>query len=186
MKTIFNVGRFLLQFVSLGVFLRVAFHNGSPQPSDWLNAFLFGGAAAVFQTMLLIFFSHGYPLNRIILGVNLYLIVGGAAVLTGQMALLETFNSLKESGIFLCMLVIGVVTTTASKAGFVGAAGIFKPRDIRYYSIWLLFFVFVAVVASFWFRGQMMISAAIPLIALSVATRFFKVLLKRNSTIRSK
>jgi hypothetical protein len=180
MKGILNVGRFLLQFFPLTVFLKVALLNGAPQAADWLNAFIWGGSAAIFQLALSRFFSRGHPLNRMILGVNLYLIIGGVAVLTNHITLLETLNILKESGIFLCMLIVGVSATAASKSGFVGAVETSMQRDIRHYSMWLIILTCVAVAVSFWFRGQMIISAAIPLIVLSVATRIFKRRLQRG------
>ncbi len=46
--------------------------------------------------------------------------------------------------------------------------------------MWLIVIAFFAVTASFWFRGQMIISAAMPLIVLSVATRLFKRRLQRG------
>lgn len=180
MKVIFNVGSFLLQFFPLTVFLKVAFLNGKPQAADWLNAFIWGGSAAILQLALSIFFSRGHTLNRIILGVNWYLIIGGFAVIANQLAFLEVLNNLKESGIFLCLLMVGIYTTFASKAGFVGAVEISIQRNIRNYSIWLIILTCAAVAASFWFRGQMIISAAVPLIVLSVATRLFKRRLQRG------
>lgn len=180
MKVIFSIGRFLLQFFPLTVFLKVAFLNGTPQAAEWLNAFIWGGSVAIVQLALSSFFSRGYPLNRIILGVNFYLILGGVAVLANQIALLEMLNNLKESGIFLCMLIVGIFTTAASKSGFVGAVETSKRRDIRRYSMLLIVFTCFAVAASFWFRGQMIISAAVPLIVLSVATRLFKRRLQRG------
>lgn len=180
MKVIFNVGSFLLQFFPLTVFLKVAFLNGKPQAADWLNAFIWGGSAAILQLALSIFFSRGHTLNRIILGVNWYLIIGGFAVIANQLAFLEVLNNLKESGIFLCLLMVGIYITFASKAGFVGAVEISMQRNIRNYSIWLIILTCAAVAASFWFRGQMIISAAVPLIVLSVATRLFKRRLQRG------
>lgn len=174
MKVFFGIGSFLLQFFPLTVFLKVAFLNGKPQAAEWLNAFIWGGSAAILQLVLFIFFSRVGPVNRIILGVNWYLIIGGFAVVANWLALLEILNNLKESGIFLCLLMVGVYTTFASKAGFVGAVEISMQRAIRNYSIWLIILTGAAVAASFWFRGQLIISAAVPLIALSVATRLFK------------
>ena len=180
MKVIFSVGKFLLQFFPLTVFLKVAFLNGKPQAADWLNAFIWGGSAAILQLALSILLSRGKPLNRMILGVNWYLIIGGIAVAANQVALLELLNNLKESGIFLCLLIVGICTTVGSKAGFVGAVETSVRRDIRNYSIWLIILTCVAVAASFWFRGQMLVSAAVPLIFLSVAIRLFKRRLQRG------
>lgn len=180
MKDIFSMGRFFLQFFLLTIFLKVAFQNGTPEAADWLNAFVWGSSAAILQLALTRFLSRGHPLNRIILGVNFYLILGGVVVLTNQMTLLEMLNNLKESGIFLCMLIVGISTTVASKAGFVGAVEISLPSRLKRYSLWLLLLTCAAVAASFWFRGKLILSAAIPLIVLSVANRLFKRRLQRS------
>jgi hypothetical protein len=180
MKTIFDVGRVLLQFFPLSVFFKMAHLNGPPQAADWMHAYQWGGAAAILQFALSMFFSQGHPLNRIILGVNLYLMIGGVAVVTNQLALLEMLNNLKERAIFLCLLIVGILTTFASKAGFVGAIETSMKRDIRTYSIWLILLTCAALAASFWFKGQIIFSAAAPLIMLSVATRLFKRRLQRH------
>jgi len=152
---------------------------------DWLYAFMWGGGAAIFQLALFGLFARGYPLNRLILGVNLYLMLGGGAVLSSQMTLLEMLNDLKESSIFLCLLIVGIVTTVASKAGFVGVVQTPRQRDVKRYSLYLLGLTFAALAASFWFRGQITLSAAIPLIVLSVATRWFKWRLQRDQHHRA-
>jgi hypothetical protein len=180
MNGVFNTGRVLLQFLPLTVFLNVAFQNGAPQTADWLNAFMWGGVAAVLQLVLTYFLLQGLPFNRLILGVNFYLILGGAAVLTNQIALLKILGNLKESGIFLCVLIIGICTTVVSKAGFIGVMDISSPSRLQQYSVWLLLLTFAAVAASFWFRGKPIFSAAIPLIVLSVASRLFKIRLQRK------
>ncbi len=164
----------MLQFFPMSVFLRTALLNGKPQASDWLYAFMWGGSASILHLALLTFFSRDKPLNRIILGVNLYLIIGGIAVVTNQTALLNLLKILKESGIFLCLLVVGVSTTFASKAGFVGVTEPSMSKDIRSYSIWLIILTCAAITASFLFKGQMIVSAAAPLISLSAAVQLFK------------
>lgn len=174
MKKVFNAGRLLLQFFPLTVFLQSAFLLGSAQKPDWLQGFMWGGCAAVLQLALSGFFARGYPLNRLILGVNFYLILGGAAVLANLGALLTVLNLLKESGVLLCVLFAGIATTVATRAGFVGGAESARRRDIIFYSVWLLVLACAGVAASFWFRGDMLFSAGIPLTVLSVATRVFK------------
>ncbi|MDO5650659.1 MAG: hypothetical protein Q4G13_00790 [Moraxella sp.] len=186
MKAIFGVGKFLLQFFPLTIFLKVAFLHGQPQATDWLNAFVWGGSAAVLQLVFSMLIAQGKPLNRIMLGVNWYLIVGAAAVMSNQTALLALFNNLKESGIFLCLLMVGICTTFGSKAGFVGVpatAEAFETsvrRDIRTYSIWLIVIACIGLVLSFCFRGQIIISAAAPLVFLSVAIRLLQRHLQHN------
>jgi len=179
MKTCLAFTGFLLQFFPLTVFLRVAFFNGAPQASDWLHAFVWGGGAAILQFALFGLFLRARPMNRMMLSVNVYLIFGGSIVLTRQMVLLDAFKQLKESGLFLCLLAVGIATTLGSKSGFVGAHASSRQRDVKVYSLGLILLTCLAVAASFWFRGNMMLSAVIPFIVLSIATRIFKQRLSR-------
>lgn len=180
MINVIRVARSLVQFVPLSVFLYVAFLNGTPQAADWLNAFVWGGSAAVLHLALSYFLSRGRPVNRITLGVDFYLILGGMAVVTNQMSLLTILNNLKESGIFLCLLAVGSLTTVVSKFGFVGVVDPVSPTRLTHYSVWMLLLTCAAVVASFWFRGKLVFSAALPLIGLSVANQ----LLRKRCTTR--
>lgn len=182
MKMIFDIGAFLLQLFPLTVFLKVAFLNGDPKSVDWLSAFIWGGCAAIFQLAFHVFYKSA-PLNRVVLGVNWYLIIGGGAVITNQREILGVFYNLKESGIFLCLLMVGVYTTFLSRSGFVGSTPSCQESSegemaiqliIRRYSIFLIILTCASVVASFVFRGNIIISAAVPLIVLSVIARLLK------------
>ena len=178
-KKTFAVACFLLQFFPLTIFLMIALQHGTPQPADWLNAFVWGGSMAILQFALLL--SGKNPLNRIVLGVNLYLIFAGIAAFTGLGVLLKILDDLKESAVFLSILAVGICTTITSKFGFVGTVEIASPKSVKTYSLLLLLLAFMAVVASFWFKGALLFSAAIPLICMSVANRLFKWQLQRKS-----
>jgi len=180
LKKMLQVGSLLLQFFPLTIFVRAAFWSGTPQTDDWLRGFVWGGVAAILQLVLSLLLLRRHPLNRIILSVNLYLMLGGAAVLSKQMVLLEGFNQLRESSIFICMLIVGICTTTASKAGFVGVTATCLQPDVRRYSLYLLGLTCVALAVSFWFKGQILLSAAIPLIIISIVARVFKRRLSRD------
>jgi len=182
MKILVNLARVLLQFLPLTVFLRVALLQGTPQTENWLLAFAWGGSVAVVQLALFAVFARAHPMNRLILGVDVYLILGGVAVFSNQIGLLQALRGLQESGIFLCLLLVGLVTTMASPAGFVGAPAVSGQHDTKVYSWILLGLAGVGALMSFVFRGQMVFSAAIPLIVLSLATRVFRHRLTRGST----
>lgn len=174
-----------LQFFPLTIFVYVAFSHGQPQAEDWLNAFLAGGAIAGLQLILANILSRGHPLSRLLLGVNVYLIMGGIAVLTNQLVVLYILNDLRESGIFLTILVVGVLTTLGSKAGFVGEENRLDPPQVKRYSLGLLVLTSIATAASFYFRGYLIFSAVIPLITLTVANKLIKNLLRRCSVSNS-
>lgn len=169
----------LLQFFPLTLFLRIAFLHGQPQADDWLHAFLAGGVAAILQFLVLLLLRRGRPLNRMMLGINAYLIVGALAVLGNQPALLALLNDLRESGIFLCLLAVGVITTWRSRTGFLGEDHAGPRSRMQVCSFWLLVLTCIATAASFYFRGQLLFSAVLPMIALVLMSKFLKKRLQR-------
>jgi hypothetical protein len=177
-----RAARSLLQFFPLTVFLAIAFRQGVPQNEDWLLAFMAGGVAALVQLALVrVLFRHA-PMSRMIIGVNVYLMLGGVATIINHVPTLNLLNSLRESGLFLCLLGVGVITTLMSPYGFVGAAGSANPSRVRGHSMALLGLAILATAASFHFRGRMMLSAVIPLVVLALASRFAKRRLERSGT----
>lgn len=164
----------LLQFFPLSCFLLVAFRRGAPNLEDWLLAFMVGGAIAVLQVALTLAFSRGRPLNRMLLGVNAYLTVGGFSALANQLWILQSLNDLRESGLFLCILAVGVVTTFGSRAGFVGQADRADGSKAKRDSLVLLALAIVATIPSFLFRGHLLVSAVIPLTLLTIANRWLR------------
>lgn len=161
----------LLQFLPLSGFLLVAFRHGPPGPEDWLVAFMAGGAIAVLQVLLTLAFARGRPLNRMLLGVNAYLAVGGFSALANQLRILQALNDLRESGLFLCILAVGVFTTLGTRAGFVGREDRSGAGRTARYSWGLLAVTAIATIPSFLLRGQLLYSAVIPLTVLSMLHR---------------
>jgi hypothetical protein len=155
----------LVQFFPLSLFATYAFWRGVPTNERWVVAFELAALAAVIQ--LLVLLPQRRPMNRLILGANVYLLIGGAAALAKQWWVLEAYGALKESGIFLSMLGVGVVTTFATSAGFVAVVD--APRErIRRASLWLLGATLIAVVVALAFRGNRAWAAVVPVIALAV------------------
>lgn len=158
----------LVQFFPLSLFATYAFWRGVPTNERWVVAFELAALAAVIQLSILL--PQRRPMNRLILGANVYLLIGGAAALAKQWWLLEAYGALKESGIFLSMLGVGVVTTFATSAGFVAVAD--APREpIRRASLWLLRATLLAFVMALAFQGNRTLAAVVPVIALAVLQR---------------
>jgi len=185
MGRIFAGLSFFLKFVPLSIFLRVAFWNGRPQTEDWLSAFLWAGGAAALQLLLLIIFRREIPLDRMILGVDVYLIIGGTFVVSGEADLLKLLYMLKESGVSLCVLFVGIFTTFLTPSGFVGVLGKNNAHEVKFYSIILLLIACIAVLVSFLFRGNMLFSAIVPLIFLSISMHLFKRRLNHSMRVTS-
>jgi hypothetical protein len=157
-----------IQFFPLSVFATYAFWAGVPTGARWVEAFQLAAVAAVVQLAILL--PRRRPTNRLILGANLYLLVGGAAALGRQWWLLEAYGVLQETGIFLSIAGVGVVTTFATPAGFVAVPG--APRaDVRRASLWLLGATLGAVAVALLFRGHRGLAAVAPVIALAVLQR---------------
>jgi hypothetical protein len=160
----------LVQFFPLSLFATYAFWRGQPNGDRWISAFILGAVAATIQ--LAIVLPRPSPVNRLILGANLYLLVGGAGALARQWWVLRTYGRLNESGIFLFMLVVGIVTTFSTSAGFVGVSN-GDPDVVRRYSLWLLGATAAVVTASVAFQGNRTWSAVAPLIGLALLQRLF-------------
>jgi hypothetical protein len=128
---------YLLGYLALAIFAMVAFGSGAPDVATWRRAFLIGGGAAVVE--LCVLWAIPKPANRLVVAANFYLAAGGLAFALKQWWLLEKYEKFGLSGILLAMLCVGLVTTFASKAGFVGMAA--PPALIRRASYLLLGFV---------------------------------------------
>jgi len=161
----------LLPFFPLSVFALYAFRHGATTNERWIGAFELAAAAALFQLAVLL--PRRRPINRLILGVNVYLLAGGAAALGSQWWLLETYGRLRESGIFLAILAVGLVATEATPSGFVGAAGVPRPAARRA-SLALLAATAAAVGVAVAFRGDRTWAALVPMVGLAVLQRVLR------------
>jgi hypothetical protein len=160
----------LVQLLPLSVFATYAFWHGPPPAMSerWLTAFLVGGAVALAQLGIAVWRRR--PISPLILGVNLYLIVGAVASRARLWEVLKVYDALAESAIFGAILLVGVVTTAASSRGFVGVAHP-ERRRVVLASLALLAAVGLGLVASFAFRGRTTLSAALPLVLLLFVNR---------------
>jgi alpha-beta hydrolase superfamily lysophospholipase len=161
----------LIQFLPLSVFATYAFRYGAPTSARWIAAFEMAAVVAAIQLVILL--PRHQPANRLILGANLYLLVGGAAAVTHQWWVLEAYDVLGESAIFLFMLTVGGVTTWATPSGFVAVDG--APRDeVRLVSLWMLGATLAAVVVAVVFRGDRTWAAVVPVLALALLQRWLR------------
>jgi tetratricopeptide (TPR) repeat protein len=157
-----------VQFLPLIVFATYAFWDGTPTDARWVEAFKLGGLAALGH--LFVVLRRGRPADRLILGVNLYLLAGGLAAFTQQWWFLRYYGALKESAIFLFMLGVGAVATFATAAGFLGVADA-PPATVRRYSLWMLAATIAALGISFVFHGNTRLSAGVPVAGLAILQR---------------
>lgn len=158
----------LIQFFPLSLFATYAFWHGAPSDDRWIEAFKLGAIAGIIQ--LAIVFAQPRPVNRLILGGNIYLIAGGLAALSHQWWLLRAYGFLQESAIFLCILLVGMTATFVTPAGFVAVAGA-APNRTRLASYWLILATLLALLAALAFRGNQTWAAVVPIVFLTVLQR---------------
>ncbi|MDO8345887.1 MAG: hypothetical protein Q7T48_22000 [Cellvibrio sp.] len=166
----------LIQFLPLSSFASFAFWNGVPTSERWIQAFEYGTVAGLIQLMIIFFQPN--PVNRLILGANLYLIVGGLAAFFQQWWLFKLYGSLQESAIFIFIFCVGLVSTFATTAGFLSVQTDAKER-VRNYSYCLLAATAIALVCSLLFQGNKALSVVIPIIVLALLQRYFTYKLKQ-------
>lgn len=155
----------LIQFVPLSVFASYAYQFGPPPPERWAEALKLGALVAIVQ--LLIVSVVPRPVNRLLLGANLYLLVGGLAALTRQWWFLQSvYGGLREAGVLVFMVLVGVATTFFTQAGFVGEQGA-QSNQVRRYSLYLLFAGSLALSVSVFFQGQIFWAAVLPISGLA-------------------
>jgi hypothetical protein len=111
----------------------------------WVGAFELGGATALMVIMTLAY--HRIPFDRIMLGVNLFLTLGGIAFLFDNETLLRWYESSKGGPLFGCIGVVGLLTTFFTERGFIGVNSGTKEA-VRYTSFLLLATTFAALVWS--------------------------------------
>lgn len=167
----------LLQFFPLSLFAAYAFWNGAPDEQRWREAFVIGSLAAIAQ--LAVALPRTRPINRLVLAGNIYVMLGGLAFLTHQWWYLRIYDSLRETAIFVAMLIVGIVATIATRAGF--AAMPDAPRgDAVRASLWLLAATVAGLGVSIAFRGNRTLAAVIPILLLA----FLQQSLVRRSAAR--
>jgi hypothetical protein len=168
----------LVQFFPLSLFASYAFWRGAPTNERWVEAFQIAAVAGIVQ--LAIVLPQRLPVNRLVLAGNIYLILGGLAALAQQWWYLQLYGQLRESAIFMVMLVVGVVATFATSPGFIAAADA-EPAQARRYSIALLAATVLCLIPALAFEGNRLWSAVVPIIALALFQRHLAGLANRQA-----
>jgi hypothetical protein len=170
MKKTLAIAASLLQFLPLTVFTLYSFRTGVPSQDRLFNGFMIGAVVAVMQ--LLWIMRQERPANRLIMGVNLWLIIGGTAAFFQFWNILKVYRELREAGVLVCMLAIGTITTLLSPSGYVGSLTGETTR-VRTYSFLLLFATLLALLCALYFRGNTLLAAVVPIVVLAVLNRYF-------------
>jgi hypothetical protein len=171
MRNFFRLGlEVLLGFLALAFFAFLAF--GPQPPSDGRFVLAFKAAAPVALAEVAFLLWRPAPVNRLIFGANLWLIAGGFAAYTQQWWWLRAYQQFGEASLFIAMLLVGIITASFSKTGFVGANG--ARQKVLRASLALLAAVLLSLFAAIYFRGDVKLAAVVPVIALSWFNRLLR------------
>lgn len=173
-----HVLEYLLGFLSLSVFAAYALSRGdTPTDQFWIDAFRLVSPIAALECLAMR--RLPMPPNRLVLGANLWLMLGGAASWIHWWDLLRLYQYIGEVSLFMAMMLVGVLTIARSEAGFVGAAG--PAEAVRRASWLLLLAVMVAAGWAWWMSGHYGASSVAPVIALAWLNRALKFYVRRQA-----
>lgn len=161
---------YLIGFIALAFFAYLAFGRGHPTDESFIFAFKASSLLALIELTFLIVRTS--PANRLILAANVWLIAGGVAAFFEQWWWLRIYQQFGEASLFFTMLLVGVVFTLSSPAGFIAKLG--PKASVVHASLVLLAAVCFALAAAMYFRGNVKYAAVIPVIALSWLNRLLR------------
>ena len=102
----------------LSLFLLLRATLNEADAGYWLTVYLVPAVAAL--VLLGLSMRLPMPLNRLLLGIDLYLLLGAAGLLTGQLLLNELLGRIEELGMLVVMVMVGI-TCRIIGTSFVGA-----------------------------------------------------------------
>jgi len=149
---------------------------------NWKLAFIIGGCFAAVEKALLM--VKRFPLDRILLGTDVFLIIGGLGYFFNISIILNIYLFLFHATLFASLLIIGVVTTLFTKRGFIGAKHQKRNRVIIF-SLYLLGAGVVAFLISFTFRGDYILAGVVPFTGMLVINRILAKKLHNNKSTKS-
>lgn len=169
----------LLEAVPLSVFLLYIRNIDADIPQNWEAPYIVSGLVAIAVTASFLYKKR--MLNRIFLGINIYLVSGGVAFITHQWWLNRIYGDLQASGLLLWIIIAGIVTALFSPKGFIGVDSSDK-KSIKKYSYYLLLFSVGAFTISFGFRDNRLLSEIVPFIGLFLIQKSLKEKLIEKNT----
>jgi hypothetical protein len=159
----------IFQFFPLSVFVGHAFWEGPPASDRWLHSFMISGLVALGQFIVLS--KSPKPFNRLILGANVYLMFGGFSAAIRWLTALELLNALREVGVLLSMLFVGLVATLSTSAGFIGIVNDQEASKIKRLSLIMIFATLLGLLLSIFYKGNFLVSAVLPITALGIVNK---------------
>lgn len=160
----------IIQFVPLSVFLILA-ETGDDNYDPWPRAFMTGGSIAAIGFIIVWNFAQRLRFDRLLIGVNVFLIIGGLITASDNESLIGVYRWLREAAMFGWIIVVGLIATLSTKRGFIDVEHN-DSKTIQRASWLALICCGIAFGISFYFRGGGSLWAApAPFIGLVIARR---------------
>ena len=143
---------------------------------NWQLPFYVAGALAL-ASIAVLAMKKAVP-DYIFLGINIYLVVGAAAVLFRQSWLTDINAEMQASGMLIWVCIVGLIATRAAPGGFIGCVDLpaESARAVRRFSHYLVLAAAAAFVMSHQFQGNLWLSETIPFAGMLAA----RVVLRRQ------
>jgi len=153
----------LIEAIPLPIFLIYAELIDQSISQDWQGPYFTSSIAVLLTTTFLIW--NKILLNRLIIGINVYLIVGSFGLLTEQVWLNQLYGNMGAAGMLAVIIIVGVVSLALSPEGFIGSTS-HDRKTVIMFSLYLLVVAQVAFLCSYYFQGNKMYSEYVPFMVL--------------------
>jgi formate-dependent nitrite reductase membrane component NrfD len=150
--------------------------------ADWRMPYFASTVAAIATTAWVVYRKE--TLNRIYLGLNLYFLSGSIGLMLHWTWLNDTYGRIEATGMLLWIAAVGAISTVSSKAGFI-AIDTGQPKLTERKSLQLLVTAVCVTGLSWWFQGNVLLSAYIPFVVLFAAHSLLRAQAMSGITIHS-
>lgn len=161
----------VLEMIPLPIFLLCVEVVNPSDMSEWLIPYLLPSIAAILVTIFLQ--KTKGTLNRLFVGINLYLISGAIGVLANFTALNLLYGQLEAAGMLVWIALVGIAYTVLSPKGFIGLNHKDNSVVVRY-SLLLLAVTGLAITISLFFKGSRLLSEIVPFMTLFTVAAYLK------------
>lgn len=158
----------LVQFVPIIALASSFIVKGGVDVNQAGGLFVISGLCALVITGILVFYK--VMLNPILLASNLWLLIGAAAFGIPIPALANIFSQTNAVLLFASALVVGIILTLISPAGYIGIISVNKTT-VRRLSMLLIGLTAGALLWSVIFKNNIRLGGGVPFILLNVTRR---------------
>jgi hypothetical protein len=159
-----------IETTPLPVFLIYAVGIDKSITQNWQGPFVASSIVAILTMTILLY--NKVILNRLMIGINSYLITGSLGLFTKPDWIHQVYGKLEASGMLAWIIIVGVISLLISPAGFIGVTSQDR-RKVVMSSLYLLLVALGAFFVSWYFQGNKLYAEFIPFIALFSARSFW-------------